>query len=92
MLFSAILSIDTGVGGCWWTISARNVLVAVAFWKFSDNPPSSASVADAIKFLIILHSTCIGPFSWVVDCIGVLDFCPRKKYPSALLRASDSEM
>ena len=70
----------------------RDVLVAVAFWHFSNNPPNSASVADAMTFLIMLHSTCIGAFWGIIDCIGVLDFGPRKKYPPALIRASGYNM
>ena len=92
MFFSAVMSVATGVGGFWWPIYARAVLVAVAFRQFSNNPPNSASVDDAITFLIMLHSTCTGPFWGGIDCIGVLDFGPRKKYPPSLLCASGSEM
>ena len=31
MLFVAVISVDTGVGGCWWIIFARAVLTEVAF-------------------------------------------------------------
>ena len=79
ILFAAVLSITTSVDGCWRPISARAVLMAVAFWKFSNNPPNSTSVADAIIFLIMLHYTCTGPSLGGIDFIGVLDFCPRKK-------------
>ena len=61
MLFAAVLSVATGVGGCGWPISARAVLMDVAFCNFSNNPPNYASMDDAIKFLIILNSTCTGP-------------------------------
>ena len=91
MLFSAILSVSAGVGGCEWPISDRAIFTAVDFWKFSNNPPNYASMADAITFLIMLHATCNGSFWGAVDCIGVLDFSPRKKYPSDLLHASGSE-
>ena len=64
--------------------------MAVAFWQFSNNPPNSASVADAITFLIILHSTCTGLFSGGIACIVVLEFGPRKKYAPAMLLASGS--
>ena len=64
-------------GGFWLTIYARAVLVAVAFWKFSNNPPNSASVADAMTFIIVLHSTFTVPFSKGIYFIGVLDFGPR---------------
>ena len=46
--------------------------------NFSNNPPTSASVADAMKFLMILYSTCIGSFWREVTIIGVLDFETRK--------------
>ena len=91
MLFAAVLYVATGVGGCWWPISARAVLVAVALWRISNNLTNYASMADAITFLIMLHATCNGSFWGAVDCIGVLDFSPRKKYPSDLLHASGSE-
>ena len=66
----------------------------VAFWQFSRNPPNLDSVADAMAFLMILHSTCTGLFYGGIAVIGVLllDFGPRKKYPPDLLRASGSEM
>ena len=34
---------------------------------------------DAIKFIIMLNSTCTGTFYGGIICIGVLDFGPRKK-------------
>ena len=64
----------------------------VYFCHLSNNPPNSNSVADAITFLIMLHSTCTGKFYGGIYCIGVLDFGPRKKNPLALLRASGSEI
>ena len=90
MLFAAVLSVSTGVGGCWCPISDRAVHMEVAFWQFSNKPPNSASVADSITFLMILHSTCTGPFYRGISCIGVLDFGPRKKYPPDLLHDSGS--
>ena len=77
ILFAAVLSVATGFSGCGWTISARSVLVDIAFWKFSNNPPNSASVADAMTFIIVLHSTFTVPFSKGIYFIGVLDFGPR---------------
>ena len=62
MLLAAVLSVATGVGGCWWPISARSVIMDLAFWKFPNNPPNSTSVADSITFLIMIHSTCTGKF------------------------------
>ena len=64
--------------------------MAVASWKFSNNPLNSASMADSITFLIMLHSTCTGSFLGFIDCNCVLDFGPRKKYSTDLLRASGS--
>ena len=63
MLFVAVLSVANGVGGCRWPISARDALIEVFFLQFSNNPPSSASVADAMTFLVMMNSTCTGPFS-----------------------------
>ena len=77
MLFDAVLSVTTGVGGCEWHISARSVRVDVAFCHFSNYPPNSASVDDAMKFLVILHSICTGQFSGGISVIGLLDFGPR---------------
>ena len=34
MIFDAVLYIATGVGGCWWPICARAVLMDVAFLQF----------------------------------------------------------
>ena len=65
MLFAAILSVSAGVGGCRCPISVKAVRMEIAFWQFSNKPPNYASVDDAITFLVILHSTCTGPFSGV---------------------------
>ena len=62
IIFAAVFSIATGFVDCWWPISARAVLMDVVFWKFSNNPPNSSYTADAITFLIMLHSICTGPF------------------------------
>ena len=87
MLLAAVFSISTGVGGCWCPISARAVLVEVAFWQFKKKSPNSTSMADAISFLVMLHSTSTGPLSGAVSCISVSDFSPRKKYFPALFCA-----
>ena len=92
ILFDTILSVVNGVGGFGWLISTRDVIMDVAFWQFSKNPPNSTSMADATKFLIMLHYTCTGTFSRGIACIGVLDLVHNKKYPPALLRASDYDM
>ena len=60
--------------------------------SFQITPPNSASVANTMAFLIMLHYTCAGPFLAGIDFIGVLDFFPRKKYPPAPFRASGSDM
>ena len=92
MMFAAALSVATGVGVSWWPISVRAVLMAVVFYYFLNNAPNSASVADAITFLIMLHYTCTRPFCVIIDCIGVLDFGPKNKYPPALLHTSGSNI
>ena len=33
MLFAAVLFVATGVGGCEWTISDREVFMDFTFWK-----------------------------------------------------------
>ena len=66
--------------------------MAVAFWQFSNNPPNSAFVDDSITFLVMLHSTCTGPFGEGIGCIGVLDFGPSKNISPALLCYSVSDM
>ena len=78
ILFSAALSVATGIGGCWWPIYAKTVIMDINYWQFSYNPPNSASIADAMKFLIVLYSTCTGPFYGGIACIGVFYFVPQK--------------
>ena len=86
--FFTVFYVANIVGGCWCPISDRAVIMAFSFWC----PPNSASVSDAITLLIMLHSTCAGPFWGGIDCIDVLDFGPSKKYPPDLLCAYVSEM
>ena len=62
MVFAAVSSVSTGVGGCEWPISARALQMDVAFWQFSNNFPNSASIADAVTYFMIMHSTCTGQF------------------------------
>ena len=88
----SVLVVATGVGSCGWTISTRAVIVDVALWQFSNSPPNSASVVDAMTFIIMLHYTCTGPFFGGIDCMGIFDFGPRTKYPPALLRAYGSDV
>ena len=92
MLFSAEFSVSTGVGGCWWPISIRDVTVDVDFWQFSNNPPNSASVDDATAFLMMLHSTCTGQFLGGVAYFVVLDFGSRGGDPLDLLRSDGSDV
>ena len=92
MMFFSVLSIAAGVGGFEWPIYAIAVCTDVTFLQFSNNYPNYASVADAMTFLIMLHSTCTGPFLGRMSCIGVLDFVTRKNFLPDLLRASGSEM
>ena len=92
MMLAAILSVAASAGGCWWPISARAVLMDVAFWKFPNKPPNYAYMSDVITFLIMLHSTCTGPFYGGINFINVLDSGPRKKYLPALPCASCSNM
>ena len=72
IILAAGFSFSTCVGGCGWPIFAREACMDVEFWQFSNNPPSSASVANFMTILIILHSTCTGPFFGGIDIIGVL--------------------
>ena len=90
VILAAVLSVFTGIDGCIWSIYDRAVRMDVAFWQFSNNPPNSTSVADSMMSIMILNSTCTGPFYGVIFIIGVflLDFEPRKKYPPSLLHAS----
>ena len=78
MMFATVFSVATGVGGFMWPISSGAVLIEVAFWQFSNHPPSSASEADSVTFLVMLHSTCTSPFLGGISWIGVLDFFPWK--------------
>ena len=78
MMFDAVLYVATIFGGCGWPISARAVLMDVAFWQFSNNTPISDPMANVMTFIIILHYTCTGTFYGGIACISVLDFGPRK--------------
>ena len=50
IMFAAVLSVATGVGGCGWPISVRSILMDVALLQFSNNPPNYASAADSLTF------------------------------------------
>ena len=75
MLLAAVFSVATGVGGCWWTISARAILIEFAFRKFSNNPPSSDSVANSITFLMMLHVECSMWTCLLLEIFIALPFC-----------------
>ena len=62
VMFANVLYISACVGGCEWPIFDRAVHMDVTLWKFLNNPINSASLYDYMKFLMILHSTCSGPF------------------------------
>ena len=64
----------------------------VAFWHFSNNTSNYDSVDDSMTLIMIMYYACNGLFPWVIYVIGVLNFGWRKKYPTALLRASSYEM
>ena len=86
MQFDAVLSVATGVGRRGWPISTKAVRMDVDFWQFSNNPTNSTYMADVMRFIMIMHSTCTRPFSGDLAFIGVLllDLGLRKKiYSSA---------
>ena len=62
VLFSTVVSVTTGVGGCVWPISDRAVCTDVEFLQFPNNPPNYASLADVMTFLIILFSHVLAHF------------------------------
>ena len=92
ILFASEFYVATDVGVFEWPIYVRAILMDTAFYKCPNKPPNFDSVRDYIPYLIIFHSTCTGPFSMGIACIGVLNFGPSKKYPPDLLCASGSEM
>ena len=71
MLCVAKLSVATTVGGCGWPVSDRAVHMEVNFGKFSNSPPNSASMIEAMTLRMMIYSTCMGPFSWRIFKIGV---------------------
>ena len=64
----------------WVDHFCQGVTYECCLFEFSNDPTNSDSVADSITFLIILHSTCTGPFSWFIAIIDMLllDFWPSK--------------
>ena len=49
------LSVTTGVGGYVWPISVSNILIAAPLLQFTKMAPSSASVALAETFHMVVH-------------------------------------
>ena len=58
------LSIFIGVGGWGCPKALKMNLIGIFVWALWKNPPILASVADDIKFSIVLHSISIGPFNF----------------------------
>ena len=83
---AVVLSQFIGVDGCGCPISRKMSLVIVDYFKFRNSAPSSASAADAEKFLSIWHRVNIAP----LRCMGCLScgFHPRKKVPAARILES----
>ena len=91
MLFAIVLSAANGVGGCQWPISARNVLMDVAFWKFSNNAPNYASVIechDIYHYSEFYMQWSISRGHFLYKCVKCWF---QGKYPPALLSASVSD-
>ena len=59
---SVALSQFMGVGGCGWPSSLIVNLIIFASFAFKNIAPNSASVADSVTNLRIVHSVRIGPF------------------------------
>ena len=78
MVSVAIFSFATGFGDYKWPISSKAVHMDVAFWKFSNNPLNYASVVNAMTYLMKIHTTCTGPFSWGISVISVVYFWQRE--------------
>ena len=55
--------VTTSVGGFWWPIYSRKIPRADPSLQLTKNAPSSASIALARKFFIVVHSMCMGPLS-----------------------------
>jgi hypothetical protein len=56
------LSTWIGVGGCGWPSSSSVVRIAMTYLQLWKAAPSSASAADAITFLMMMHGFKIGAF------------------------------
>ena len=78
MLFSAVFTVSTTAGGFGRPISDSTVLMDVAFWKFSNNLPNYASVADSMTLFIMLNSAFTGPFHGGIACTVVFYFIHMK--------------
>ena len=71
MLFEAIFSVATGVGGCEWPIYDSSIRMDVTFWKFSYNSP----IMIILMIPWDLSLCCI----LGITCSSVLGFGPRGK-------------
>ena len=74
ILFAALLSVSTIVGGCGWSVSARLVQMDVSSWQVSKDPPNSDSVDYFMTFLVIINSTCMVHFLGALPLL-VCCFC-----------------
>ena len=61
------LYIGVPLGGCGWPSSMRAVRMGQARWVAMKIPPVSASAADAMTFLMVLHITWRGALVVGVD-------------------------
>ena len=57
-----LLSVRMVVGGCWWPNSVNAVLIGTAVLAFRKIPMVSASAAEDMTRLTVLHSVLRGPF------------------------------
>ena len=76
------LSVYNGFGGCAWPISSRMILMYTASLDMMYDAPSSALVADVMRF-----STMWAMFSMAPLLCGTVELLKRKKWPPAWLHA-----
>ena len=84
------LSLNRGVPffGWGWPSSSRVTRMGQARWAARKRPPVSASAAEAMTFLIVLHMTCTGEF--VMGVGVVVGSLPRIYHAAARERAFSS--
>ena len=61
MPWEVLLSVLMVVGGCGWPNSSRAVRMGTAVLALWKIPIVSASAAEDMTFLTVLHSVCSGP-------------------------------